>query len=564
MANTNIRKSTKTATIVTYSIALVCLLAGFFAPLYGVVGSSSIEQSMLAFYLPDALNKALGTQLITGEFVANHAFTDAPFTVFKLDVNVAAWTLLLYAVVTLVGLFMLIPVICGKKGKKTSAVCAYVIEILAALAITLYLICVLRFYIGGDFIYYNILIALGGTLLMLVIQSILNKGKLGTMKLVLFILSAICLLCLFPLSMWITALADPFESFAGSIGAVDGFSNYPLFVFGYKGIDLAFKPNYTLNLISAAPTYEKILIISVIITSIMVVLNLLIDLLGLCTGSAYGKNGVRNANAGSKIFGLIRYIVQLIAAGMTIIALLLLKRDSGAKIGLYLYLITIVSLILVIIAIVRVARIKKIKSQAKAEERLHFSDGELEKEYSEDLEVVSDVPAEQTEEVAVAPVAEETAAAPVAETAVEETVEPDKTEEVAVVPVTEETVEENEQAAPATTEYVSEEIDEDEQLEIAVEDTIKEETHTIVYNLKTIYNGPSDEFMDTLTDEEKVEFAKVFIEKSKCALPRIPDYEIGGHNDDFFPAIFIYLNKFRSILSSNLLAKIYKHINSVK
>jgi FtsZ-interacting cell division protein ZipA len=106
--------------------------------------------------------------------------------------------------------------------------------------------------------------------------------------------------------------------------------------------------------------------------------------------------------------------------------------------------------------------------------------------------------------------------------------------------------------------------DSGEQMQIPVEqtnDTVTEETHTIVYNVKRVYNGPTDKFMDTLTESEKIEFVKVFIEKSKGTLPRIPDYEIGGDNAEFFPAVFIYLGKIRGLISAGLLAKIYKQLN---
>jgi hypothetical protein len=64
-----------------------------------------------------------------------------------------------------------------------------------------------------------------------------------------------------------------------------------------------------------------------------------------------------------------------------------------------------------------------------------------------------------------------------------------------------------------------------------------------------------------LTDAEKAEFAEVFLDKTKCKLPKIPDYVVGEENEDFFPAVFIYLGKFRNILSTDLMNKLYKHIN---
>lgn len=84
------------------------------------------------------------------------------------------------------------------------------------------------------------------------------------------------------------------------------------------------------------------------------------------------------------------------------------------------------------------------------------------------------------------------------------------------------------------------------------------ETRDVVYNVNTIYNGPSDGFIRKLTNEEKVEFARVFLERSSGSLTMIPDYIVGGENSKFFSSIFIYLASVRNIVTDGLMNKLYE------
>lgn len=90
------------------------------------------------------------------------------------------------------------------------------------------------------------------------------------------------------------------------------------------------------------------------------------------------------------------------------------------------------------------------------------------------------------------------------------------------------------------------------------------QNRTVVYNVQNVYNGPTDLFMNSLTDEEKIEFHSTFILKNKGTFSFLPEYEIGGNNQEFFSTIFIYLGKFRNILSTNLMNKIYVHLNLLR
>lgn len=76
-----------------------------------------------------------------------------------------------------------------------------------------------------------------------------------------------------------------------------------------------------------------------------------------------------------------------------------------------------------------------------------------------------------------------------------------------------------------------------------------------------IYNGPSDDFIKTLANEQKVEFSRVFLERQNGALPQIPEYVVGGKNDKFFSSLFIYYTKVRDLISDELMNACYKQAN---
>ena len=67
--------------------------------------------------------------------------------------------------------------------------------------------------------------------------------------------------------------------------------------------------------------------------------------------------------------------------------------------------------------------------------------------------------------------------------------------------------------------------------------------------------------MSRLTDSEKIEFSKLFLEKINGSFANVPDYVIGGDNKEFFSSIFIYLGKFRPMLSDGLMNKFYNELN---
>lgn len=87
------------------------------------------------------------------------------------------------------------------------------------------------------------------------------------------------------------------------------------------------------------------------------------------------------------------------------------------------------------------------------------------------------------------------------------------------------------------------------------------ETRNVIYNVNTIYNGPSDSFIRKLTNEEKVEFARVFLERRVGNLSAIPDYVVGGDNKKFFSMVFIYFARVRDVVSDGLMNKLYDEVS---
>ena len=69
--------------------------------------------------------------------------------------------------------------------------------------------------------------------------------------------------------------------------------------------------------------------------------------------------------------------------------------------------------------------------------------------------------------------------------------------------------------------------------------------------------GAQDAFLVTLTAREKAEFKKLFVDDSPLRSSRLPAYVPAGDNREFFRRVFIYIGRFRSVISPALLQKIY-------
>jgi len=82
------------------------------------------------------------------------------------------------------------------------------------------------------------------------------------------------------------------------------------------------------------------------------------------------------------------------------------------------------------------------------------------------------------------------------------------------------------------------------------------------------YNGPAavmpDAFINGLTPAEKDEFDKLFISRIYGDNKRLPMYRIGADNREFFSKVFVFIGRYRNIISDGLLEKIYIQSNLLK
>lgn len=549
-------KTRKVIATTTYFIAVLCLLAGLFAPLFLFDKSVPVQYRMMFRYLPSMVNGTFGKEIFKlGE---NSYFLFYPYVPGKF--NFLSLIGVLYAVVCVISLLMLIPVLLGSKKKNTSANCALGVEVLAML-VTLTYIAYATYNLTGDGVVawtdYNFLLAFGGVLLMAIIQTVTSKGGIGVSKVIGLILSVIAVIALLDITLFIPKLAAPLDKLSGSIKSGDdsAFLNGTLGggLLGIQGInDLVSIKNTIesykiLAKLGKEGIYSIVISVLVMIVAVFTVLNLLCDVIGLSTGKKYKKDRSPCANRGSNSFALTRYILTIIFAA-AIIVLTFAIKDIGYKTGIYLWLLVIVLLVSLINAAVRTAcdnaRVKRraLAPSEEVQQRFVIADPEFSAKNQPVAETVQPQPAQP--EYTPLPVAEEPA--PVAETtytAEPEYVSPDYMPEgYEAQPVVEE--------EPEIVEPLSAPLEEEPQ---------PAEPLPTVY----IYGGATDEFMETLTDNEKVEFVELFVKKSKGKVNGVPDYQIDGDNSDFFPAVFVHINRYRNIVSDALMTKMYKQLGKL-
>ena len=459
------KTSSKYLAVITYCIALVCLLLGLFLPLYNGNG-------LLFMALPSAFCKMFGIDGSVGEelsreFILNFG-TGEGYDIIPLLV-------LLYALITAAGVIMLIPVLACKAKKKGANVCAYIIEVAAGIVLFVYTLIQMIAY--SDFLnagegsfawdYGLVAIAFGGVMLMLIIQSVGYKKSSGWVKFICAVLGMIAVTCLLDIPALFRL--EKSEIFGGSF-----------FVGYYNDIDGITTLNSFLTDGGAffGPSGVKVFTGTVVgISAIIVLVNFAIDIIALAT----------NTTKASLVVDIIRYAAEVVLLLISIVMLFVLNVQQLSP-GLLMIVMFGAGVIQLIITSIRCGRYRPAKKREES------------------------TPAEN-------------AAIPVVQTVYAQPayVQP------AYIPAT-----------PVTA------------------------GGEIVYAPREVYRGPSDDFIAKLEESEKIEFAKTFLDKQKGPCPELPDYVVGGDNKEFFTSIFLYLGKYRSLISDGLMSKIYQELNVKK
>lgn len=545
--------------IISYALVLAALIAALFVPIY--------KGEMLIKYLLAAVNEFLHTfKLEIENFPA--FFINEPLINYE-------WILILaYCISLLLSLIMLIPVIIGKPYKETNLKCAFAAEFIAFFIVLAFAACELYLYVG-EWQNYATLIPLGVTFIVMAAQSIKYKGWLGVFKLVTALLALVTLFTLFDIANVIPALHEPLLSLSGSVGAYDAdvtFMNaYPNGISGLYEIILLYQgTGYFTETAGTADLVSRILF-SVI--SIFIVLSVFTDLLWLVVGRKSRQrtdgeklSGEPLIHEGWFTFALIRYIVIILLIVAAVLFGLFL--EGFWKVGIYSYLTAIIIFCALIVEIVRycVARAKR-KAYREAERRrfnaetLRIDDPALDYVEPEEAKEEEQQPEEavqlnylgEPEVVESEPVEEPAPEEPaedngeqltiteietVEEQPAEEPAEPEPVEEPA--PVESAPAQQPAAPVPPVTPFAAESQPEEEE-------TTGEKLHI-------------DPFVDKLNNRERAEFFDIFVNRNRGKIGSIPAYELNGNNSEFFPLVFVHINRTRDLCSDSLLTKIYNEI----
>ena len=366
------KKPNRYVALVTYLIAIVCLLLGLFLPLFNGKG-------ILALQLPRALNSLANKEI----FKFGKEFTFAYPVMFfgkGKPFDFMALIALLYALITVLGLLALIPVgISVKKDGKAHIAFIKIIETAAVIVLSLYLIIGLE-WCAIFKISYNMIIAFGGSLLMLILICFMTKGKSGIAKFFLLLLSLVAFLALFNFTALVPKLDDLSIKLAdklklGHIFISSGESSIPAVNYLsmlFEGTNIPIfsipeEPGYLtrtyFEVLKELPAVkDKAAMVLLTIVAFVAVVNYLIDVLALST----------NGKRAGLLFNVVRYGLAFLALVAFIITALVCKY----KIGLMLILFAVAVVLQVLISVLRfVIALKKAANKAAedAEETITFA-----------------------------------------------------------------------------------------------------------------------------------------------------------------------------------------------
>lgn len=589
------KKSNKVLLTVTYCFAAVCLLLGFFLPLFN-------GDEILALQLPAVLNTLAGSVVIkTDKVFALAGLSVITFGSETFSLDFGALIIALYAIITVLAVLALIPIgICCVKHTQADRIIAYSIEVAAVIVLSLYVVIALPVHsllpIG-----YNMVIALGGTVLALAITSVANKKATGFAKVCLFLFSAIALLTLFDYTSIIPSLAEPLDNLSKTAKLYPSyFTLNGVNLSGIELVTLLFATKYPLE----GEASLKAAMLLGTIAGLLIIVNYLIDVISLAS----------DAKRKGLAFNIIRYTVELAA----VICLIITSAIANYGIGLFLVAAGVSGIVRLAVSVVRYlkaakhgkaekeaagqttmfARPAKAPKQKAAEQRyddiiVDVPESEVPSVGAQPAQIDAEpVPAENKDEqmafiepASEAAEFEEAYEEPVTENPDEVQMEIEGTASKDVYSAPEPAQPESAPAPEPVRPVYGEPVSEPAQPESAPayepvqpvyeakpepkQEPVKTfnpvQRYTIgpdgelVYTIR--YGGPVDEFINKLSNEEKIEFAMTFIERNKGDIGNIPEYVIGGNNKKFFSAVFIYLGRIRGMISDGLLNKMFKELN---
>lgn len=502
--NNSSRKPTKWAALVTYVIALVCLLAGLLIPLGNAEGFTL--ENMLAYQLPKAVEAVVMGAFEIPFGVALTAGYSLPVNFFGMfEYDLGALLVVIYAVITVAALIGLIPVIASNRKSATALKTASVIECLALIPLlTLVLMQMYAYPATGTFSY-ALLIAFGGTLLMLIVQAFAYKKGSGVIKFVLFLLSAIAVIAtMFNLGLFIPALAEVLD---GKLAT----GLYGELLEGPILIEALFTGNF--ELILSGEALQQTLTCVTLIAALLVFINLYLDILGL--GKKTKKFMV--------VANLVRYSLEVLAVLLTFV--LTFFVESATTLSIPLIALLVIAIVQLVINIIRTVTFGKHKKKASAKKEKDKDDAEEAEEGKEPAESEPKLSKKEQKRLA----KEEKKAAKEKEAEEKKAAKEKAVEEKKSV--------KEEKAEP------------------------EKPMEVLEGSGYFVYTGPTDSFINKLNNTEKQEFFNVFLERNVISLPNIPQYVPGGKNEKFFSAVFIYFGKIRDYVSDGLLNKLYEQIN---
>ena len=535
------KRPNKVVALITYIIALIALLLGLFLPWgpFPAAEGAGVMDASWAFQLPDALSRAVPVEALVNLIKPEGTLIEgaSPFAysliitlngVIEGGYDLGALFTVLYALVVLAGLIALIPAIvstASKKSKTNVALnAASFIEVLAFLFVACFVLVQLTNFtilaelnnaapegttIETNYQWsYPLLGAFGGTFLMMVIQSIFYKKGSGVFKFVLLLLSTLALMfAVYNVGAVIPQLDAPLSELIGKTeGLFDGklYNLNSASMIGIIPVYMLFCGGAEGSLfptltatLEGMTAIEQTLFLCALILALLAIINFLLDAMGLC----------KTTKRYMLVSNIIRYVLEFVAAGLVIALPFFMKNDAGDPIavtGLMSLVIAVLVLVALILNIIRLVRFDKKNKKAKTAKTATVATG------ATAGAVAKRGPVAAAEEVPAAA---------------------------------------KEDAPYVYTPPV-----------YATKEEKKTDGEPEVYS-PVLYNGPTDDFINTLSNEQKIEFSRVFLERQNGNLSFISDYVVSGKNEKFFNNIFIYFARLRSIVSNGLLNKMYEYCN---